>query len=161
MRSGFQRFNQMGNFMSAFGIAKYTEDRNTTRVFPGVIAGGAPNTQTVWLGQQLGPDGRNYGDGFYRNIHRGVTENFIEDAGWTRLRTLSLTYQLPSSIFKKSSLIKDASVTATGNNLFLWTKFSGFDPESSSTNADSNADGFSGFTYPGVRSYFITLNVNF
>jgi hypothetical protein len=161
MRSGFQRFNQMGNFMSAFGIAKYTEDRNTTRVFPGVIAGGASNSQAVWLGQQLGPDGRNYGDGFYRNIHRGVTENFIEDAGWTRLRTLSLTYQLPSSIFKKSALIKDASVTATGNNLFLWTKFSGFDPESSSTNADSNADGFSGFTYPGVRSYFITLNVNF
>lgn len=161
MRSGFQRFNQLGNFMSAFGIAKYTEDRNTSRVFNGVIAGGAANTQNVWLGQQVGPDGRNYGDGFYRNIHRGVTENFIEDAGWTRLRTLSLTYQLPSSIFKKSSFIKDASVTASGNNLLLWTKFSGFDPESSSTNADSNADGFSGFTYPGVRSYFISLNVNF
>lgn len=161
IRSGFQRFNQLGNFMSAFGIAKYTEDRNSTRVFPGVVAGGAANTQTVWLGQQVGPDGRNYGDGFYRNIHRGVTENFIEDAGWTRLRTLSLSYGLPAKLFKKQNFIKDASVTVTGNNLLLWTKFSGFDPENSSTSADSNADGFAGFTYPGVRSYFLTLNVNF
>ena len=161
MRYGFQRFNQLGNFMSAFGIARYTEDRNDTKVFPGVVAGGSPNTQTVWLGQQLGPDGRNYGDGFYRNIHRGVTENFIEDAGWTRVRTVSLSYALPASWFKGQRFVKDAAVTATGNNLFLWTKFSGFDPESSSTSADSNADGFAGFTYPGVRSYFLTLNVTF
>lgn len=161
IRSGYQRYNQLANFMSAFGIAKYTEDRNSTRVFDGVVAGGAPNTQTVWLGQQVGPDGRNYGDGFYRLIHRGVTENFIEDAGWVRLRTLTLNYNLPSKLFKKISLIKDASISLTGNNLFLWTKYSGYDPESSSTSADSNGDGFSGFTYPGVRSYFVTLNVNF
>jgi TonB-linked SusC/RagA family outer membrane protein len=161
MRSGFQRFNQLGNFMSAFGIAKYTEDRNDTRVFNGVVAGGAANTQNVWLGQQVGPDGRNYGDGFYRLIHRGVTENFIEDAGWVRLRTLSLSYNLSNSVLKKSKFIKAATVSLTGNNLFLWTKFSGFDPESSSTSADSNADGFSGFTYPGVRSYFLSLNINF
>jgi hypothetical protein len=161
MRSGFQRFNQLGNFMSAFGIAKYTEDRNDNRVFNGVVAGGAANTQNVWLGQQVGPDGRNYGDGFYRLIHRGVTENFIEDAGWVRLRTLSLSYNLSNSVLKKSKFIKAATVSLTGNNLFLWTKFSGFDPESSSTSADSNADGFSGFTYPGVRSYFLSLNINF
>jgi TonB-linked SusC/RagA family outer membrane protein len=161
IRSGYQRYNQLANFMSAFGIAKYTEDRNSTRVFDGVVAGGAPNTQTVWLGQQVGPDGRNYGDGFYRLIHRGVTENFIEDAGWVRLRTLTLNYNLPSKLFKKISLIKDASISLTGNNLLLWTKYSGYDPESSSTSADSNGDGFSGFTYPGVRSYFVTLNVNF
>ncbi len=161
MRSGFQRFNQLGNFMSAFGIAKYTEDRNDLRLFDGVVAGGAQNLQTVWLGQQVGPDGRNYGDGFYRNIHRGVTENFIEDAGWVRLRSLSLSYTLPSKLLGKKKLIKDATVTATGNNLFLWTNFTGFDPENSSTSADSNADGFAGFTYPGVRSFFISFNVNF
>lgn len=161
MRSGFQRFNQLGNFMSAFGIARYTEDRNSTRTFPGVTANGNPNTQVVWLGQQVGPDGRNYGDGFYRNIHRGVTENFIEDAGWVRLRTLSLSYNLPPNVLKRTKLVKGASVTLTGNNLFLWTDFTGFDPENSSTSADSNADGFAGFTYPGVRSYFLTLQVNF
>jgi hypothetical protein len=77
------------------------------------------------------------------------------------LRTLSLSYNLSNSLLKKSKFIKAASVSLTGNNLFLWTNFSGFDPESSSTSADSNADGFSGFTYPGVRSYFLSLNINF
>lgn len=161
MRAGVQRFNQMGNFMSAFGIAKYTENRNDTKVFDGVIASGAPNTQQVWLGMETGPDGRNYGDGFYRNIHRGVTENFVEDAGWVRLRNLSLSYNLPAKTLAKTKLIKGASVTFTGNNLWLSTPFTGFDPENSSNPSGSNADGFAGFSYPGVRSYFVGINVNF
>lgn len=162
MRFGFQRYNQLANFMSAFGIAKYTENRNDIVVFEGVTPDGQPNTRPVWLGQQVGPDGRNYGDGFYRNIHRGVSENFVEDAGWTRLRTLSISYTLPATALKRTGgLIKGAVFTLTGNNLWLKTKFSGFDPENSSFNADSNADGFAGFSYPGVRSYFMSLNLNF
>ncbi|TAD83542.1 MAG: SusC/RagA family TonB-linked outer membrane protein [Bacteroidetes bacterium] len=161
MRNGVQRYNQLSNFMSAFGIAKYTEDRNTTKVFEGVTADGRPNTQPVFMGMETGPDGRNYGDGFYRLIHRGVTENFIEDAGWVRLRTLSLSYNLPASWLARTKLVKEASLTFTGNNLWLNTPFTGFDPENSSFSADSNADGFAGFTYPGVRSYLFTINVAF
>jgi hypothetical protein len=41
----------------------------------------------------------------------------------------------------------------TGNNLLLFTKYKGFDPESSSTEAGSNVNGFAGFTYPALRSY--------
>ncbi|HEX4956995.1 MAG TPA: SusC/RagA family TonB-linked outer membrane protein [Lacibacter sp.] len=161
IRSGFQRYNQLANFMSAFGIAKYTENRNDSKVFEGVTSNGQPNTQTVWLGQGIGPDNRNYTDGFYRLIHRSVSENFVEDAGWVRLRTLSLSYNLPASILKHLKLVKGASITVTGNNLWLKTDFTGFDPENSSFNADSNADGFAGFSYPGVRSFFATINVNF
>jgi TonB-linked SusC/RagA family outer membrane protein len=161
MRSGFQRYNQLANFMSAFGIAKYTEDRNDFRVFNGVTSNGLPNTQQVWLGQQTGPDGRNYTDGFYRLIHRGVSENFVEDAGWVRLRNVSLSYNLPASFLKHVKIVKGATISVTGNNLWLSTKFTGFDPENSSTSADSNGDGFAGFSYPGVRSFFATINVNF
>ena len=161
IRSGFERYNQLANFMSAFGIAKYTEDRNDFRVFNGVTSNGQPNTQQVWLGQQTGPDGRNYTDGFYRLIHRGVSENFVEDAGWVRLRNVTLSYNLPVSVLKHVKLVKGASLSVTGNNLWLKTKFTGFDPENSSTSADSNGDGFAGFSYPGVRSFFATINVNF
>jgi len=161
IRSGFERYNQLSNFMSAFGIAKYTEDRNDTRVFSGVTSNGQPNTQTVWLGQGVGPDNRNYTDGFYRLVHRGVSENFIEDAGWVRLRNVSMSYNIPASVLKHVKLIKGATVSVTGNNLWLKTNFTGFDPENSSTSADSNADGFAGFSYPGVRSFFATININF
>lgn len=161
-QQGQDKYNQLGNFMAAFGIAKYTEDRTTYKVFPGVLADGSPNTQSVYMGmgKAPAPDTRDYGNGYYRNIHRVVSESFIEDASWTRLRNLSLSYKIPAKILG-TNLIKDATVTFTGNNLILWTKYTGFDPETSSTSAGSNADGFTGFSYPAVRSYLFSINVNF
>jgi TonB-linked SusC/RagA family outer membrane protein len=159
-RVGQDRYNQLGNFFSAFGIAKYTEDRNDTKVFEGVLTDGTPNTKAVWLGQGKGPDGVDYGNGFYRNVHRGSSENFIEDGSWVRLRSVGLSYSLPTTLLKKS-FVKNARIGVTGNNVWLWTKFTGYDPETSSTNSGSNVDGFTGFTYPAVRSFLFTLNVGF
>lgn len=159
-QQGQDRYNQLGNYQSAFGTAPYTLDRNTSKIFAGVLADGSPNTQQVWMGQGVGPDGRDYTDGFYRNVHRGVTENFVEDASWVRLRNLSLSYKIPTSIIK-SKWIRDATVTFTGNNLLLWTDFSGFDPDASSFNSGSNVDAFTGFAYPAVRSYLFSINLNF
>ncbi|GAB3533953.1 SusC/RagA family TonB-linked outer membrane protein [Pontibacter brevis] len=159
-RVGHEKYNQMGNFFSAFGIAEYTENRNNVIVFDGVLADGTPNTKPVWLGQGVGPDGVNYGNGFYRNVHRGVSENFVEDASWVRLRSLTLNYRLPEQWFN-SIFIRNANVSLTGNNLWLSTNYSGYDPENSSTPSGSNVDGFAGFTYPAVRSYLFTLNLGF
>jgi len=160
-QQGLDRYNQLGNFEAAFGIAKYTENRNDIKVFEGVLADGTPNTKPVWLGQGTGPDGVNYGSaGYYRATYRGITENFIEDASWIRLRNLSLAYNIHGTILKKG-IIKNATVTLTGNNLALITDYTGFDPESSSTSAGSNVDAFSGFTYPALRSFLISININF
>jgi TonB-linked SusC/RagA family outer membrane protein len=80
-QQGLDRYNQLGNFEAAFGIAKYTENRNDIKVFEGVLADGTPNTKSVWLGQGTGPDGVDYGSaGFYRAVYRGITENFVEDS---------------------------------------------------------------------------------
>ena len=161
-QQGHERYNQLANYQAAFGTAPYTLDRNTSKVFQGVLADGSPNTQLVFLGQGIGPDGRNYGDGYYRDpvAFRGITENFVEDASWVRLRNLSLSYKLPTQILG-ANVIKDATITFTGNNLLLWTKFSGFDPDASSFNSGSNADAFTGFSYPSVRSYLVSINLNF
>ncbi|MGV3558036.1 SusC/RagA family TonB-linked outer membrane protein [Larkinella arboricola] len=159
-RVGQDRYNQMDNFFAAFGIAKYTENRNDTKVFEGVLADGTPNTKPVWLGQGKGPDGVDYTNGFYRNVYRGVSENFIEDASWVRLRSVSVSYNLPTSILK-NTFIKSVRLSATGNNLALWTKYTGYDPETSSNSSGSNVDGFTGFTYPAVRSFLFSLNVGF
>lgn len=159
-QQGMDRYNQLGNYQAAFGTAPFTLDRNTSKVYPGVLPDGTPNTQLVFVGQGVGPDGRDYTEGYYRNVYRGVTENFVEDASWLRLRNLSLSYKLPASIIR-TSLIKDATVTFTGNNLFLWTDFSGFDPDASSFNSGSNVDAFTGFAYPAVRSYLFSINLNF
>ena len=155
-RQGSMKYNQMGNFLAAFGIAEYTLDRNETKVFDGVLADGTPNTKEVWLGQGIGPDGVDYGNGYYRNYYRGVTENFVEDADWWRLRNVSLSYQLPKEWLGK--VAQDASIGISGYNLWLKTDYSGFDPEGIAS-GNSNADGFGGFNWPGSKNITFKLSV--
>jgi TonB-linked SusC/RagA family outer membrane protein len=160
-QQGVYRYNQLGNFMAAFGLQKGSLDRNDTKVFKGVLADGTPNTKAVWLGQGVGPDGVNYGNGYYRNIYRGGSETFVENASWLRLRTASISYAIPESVMKKTGFLNGATLSASANNLWIHTRWSGFDPESSSTAAGNVADGFNGFSYPATRSYILSLNLNF
>ncbi len=159
IRESVQKYDQFANFLAAFGESKLTLNRNDVVVFDGVLADGSKNTKQVWLGMGTGPDGVDYGNGYYRNIYRGISENFVEDASWIRLRTTTLTYHLPQRIFTHS-FIKNISLSFTGNNLLLFTPFKGFDPESrSDAPAGSNQVISSGFSYPALRSYIFTLNV--
>ncbi|OQY94133.1 MAG: SusC/RagA family TonB-linked outer membrane protein [Sphingobacteriales bacterium UTBCD1] len=160
-QQGLKKWNQLDNFMAAFGIAKYTENRDQMIVFPGVHADGTPNTKQVYVGQGIGPDNVNYGDGYYRRIYRGVTENFVQDASWIRLRTISLSYALPTSLLKKT-FIDRASISFTGNNLWLSTKYNGFDPEASDAiTGDLTSSSQAGFTYPPLRNFLFSINVTF
>lgn len=58
----------------------------------------------------------------------GETSWGIQDGSFLRLATLTLGYDLPSKILDKFDL-KGVRVYATSNNLFLWTKYKGYDPE--------------------------------
>ncbi|CAL67710.1 SusC/RagA family TonB-linked outer membrane protein [Christiangramia forsetii] len=157
-RAGVQQYNQFDNFFSAFGIAEYTLNRNETIVFDGVLEDGSPNTQPVFLGQGEGPDGRDYGAGFYRNRYRGVSENFVQDAAFIKLRNITLGYNLQENMLERLPFTSvRASVAA--NNIILYTPWDGFDPESFSVGAGGNATGLTGLGYPGVRSLFFTLNL--
>ena len=159
-RWGMERFNRLENFFVAFGIADYTANRRSYKVFEGVLADGTTNTKQVWLDQATGPDGVNYGEGYYRNIYRAISEPFVQDASWIRLRSASLSYTLPSKWLPKK-VIRSLTASVTGNNLILITDYYGLDPESVSADAGSNVDGASGFTYPAARSILFSINVGF
>ena len=159
-RTGVEQYSQYDNFFSAFGIAEYTLNRNETIVFDGVLADGTPNTQEVFLGQGVGPDGRDYGAGFYRNTYRTVSENFVHDASYIKLRNISLGYSFGADLLEGLPF-RSARLSVAANNIILYTPWDGFDPESFSAGAGGNAVGFTGLGYPGVKSYFFTVNVGF
>ncbi|MGB0982965.1 MAG: SusC/RagA family TonB-linked outer membrane protein [Saprospiraceae bacterium] len=94
------------------------------------------------------------GNGFFGDN----TEDFIEDASWVRLRELSLSYQLPTSIL--GNKVKNLSIGFTGRNLFLSTPYTGVDPETNLYGA-SNAQGLDYFNMPGTKSYAINLTAKF
>lgn len=158
-RTGVDQYSQYDNFFSAFGIPEYTLDRNDTKVFEGVLADGTPNTQEVWLGQGVGPDGRNYGAGFYRNTYRRVSENFVHDASFIKLRNITLGYNFQENILNSIGLFDSARISVAANNIILYTPWDGYDPESFSAGAGGNATGYTGLGYPGVQSLFFTLNL--
>ena len=83
----------------------------------------------------------------------GVTTYFYENAAFVRLKNLTLSYDLPSSLLKKTKVVKGVRIFATGRNLLTFTKFSGLDPE-----IDSN-----GYLaeYPNPKQYTIGLEVKF
>lgn len=159
-RLGFEKYNWLEDFYSAFGLPDYTTDRRSYRTFEGFLANGQPNTKQVWMGQRLSPDNVDYGEGYYRIYYRNVSEPFVTDASWVRLRSASLSYRFPETWLPKNA-IRAASLSVTGNNLWLWTKYYGVDPESSSYDSGSNNDGSAGFTYPSARTIMFTLNVGF
>lgn len=156
-RADLEQYNQFDNFLAAFGKAEYTSVRNDFRVFDGVTADGSPNTQEVWLGQGVGPDGRDYGAGFWRNAYRGVSENFVQDASFIKLRNISLGYNLGQKTLDRLPF-KSLRVSLAANNIILYTPWDGFDPESFSAGAGGNAIGFTGLGFPGTQSYFLTFN---
>ncbi len=157
-RSGLDQYNQFANFLSAFGKQEDSERRNETIVFPGVVADGSRNTKEVWLGQGIGPDGVNYGAGYWRNYYRGVSENFVNDASFIKLRNITLAYNLSPTLLAPTPF-RTARVSIAANNIILYTPWDGFDPESFSAGAGGNAVGFTGLGFPGVQSYFFTLNL--
>ena len=87
------------------------------------------------------------------------SETFVKDASWTRLREISLAYQLPSK-FVSNLGFSDISFTVSGRNLALWTKIKGFDPDLNLTGATLGR-GLDYFTNPSTKTYAFTLNLTF
>lgn len=157
-RWGVDQYDQFHNFLSAFGKLDYSENRNDVAVFDGVLADGTPNTKEVFLGQAVGPDGVDYGQGFYRVYFRTTSENFVKDASFVKLRNVSLSYALPKTWLQETPF-QSVSVSATVNNIILWTPWINFDPESFSAGAGPNATGFSGLTYPSTMSTLFSIHL--
>ena len=61
----------------------------------------------------------------------------IHDASYVRLKTVSISYQF--DMRKVSKLIKSLSVGVSADNLFIWTKYNGFDPDVSSKVEDQES----------------------
>ena len=72
----------------------------------------------------------------------------VHDASYLRLKTASLSYTLP---FKKGKAFKDIMFTLTGDNLVLWTKYNGFDPDVSTNSSNSTLRRVDMGAYPKAR----------
>jgi TonB-dependent starch-binding outer membrane protein SusC len=88
----------------------------------------------------------------------GTNAGYVEDASFWRLREVSLTFNAPSNWL--SSTFSRMSLTVSGQNLGVWTKYTGLDPEISST-GQSNFTTQEFLSQPPVRMWKARLNLSF
>jgi TonB-dependent starch-binding outer membrane protein SusC len=87
----------------------------------------------------------------------------VEDGSFLRLNNISIGYSLPKRLISKLAMTK-FRIYATVYNAFLWTKYSGYDPEVSATRNSAYSQLTPGVDYSGYpksRNYTLGVNVTF
>jgi hypothetical protein len=87
---------------------------------------------------------------------RQVNTSTVEDASYLRLQSVRLSARIP---VPKNRFISQASVFATGQNLYTWTSYSGADPAANSLGDNILRIDYN--SYPLTRTYTFGLNIQF
>ncbi len=92
-----------------------------------------------------------------------VSTRYLENGSFLRLNNATLGYSLMSDKIGLSNVFQSVRVSVTGQNLFVITDYSGYDPEinTGSTSGGIQTFGIDYFTYPKARTFLISLNVTF
>lgn len=88
-----------------------------------------------------------------------IDSHFVENGDFIRGKNLVLGYTFNSDLTKKI-YVKYLRIYGSVQNLFLITKYSGYDPEVSDA-TQNFAQGITVFGYPKPRTFTIGLNINF
>lgn len=92
-----------------------------------------------------------------------VSTRFLKDGAFFRLNNLSLSYNFDLQRMGINRWVKGIRLSATGQNLFVITKYNGYDPE---VNTDRTVNGISSYgidylSYPKAKSFIFGLNLTF
>ena len=95
----------------------------------------------------------------YDNAERYlVSDVFVEDGSFLRISNVSLSYRLP---IPKNKIVNNISVGVSGSNLYVFTKYSGWDPEVNSHGNNMKKIGIDNGSYPSARTYSFDLKFTF
>nr|WP_315166315.1 TonB-dependent receptor [uncultured Flavobacterium sp.] len=87
-----------------------------------------------------------------------VSDRFVEDGSYIRLKAVTLGYQFKLEKLKLNSI----KVYVTGQNLYTITNYKGFDPEVGAfNNATGIGQGIDLGTYPQVKTFIFGVKANF
>lgn len=88
------------------------------------------------------------------------SDQWIEDGSYVKLRNVTLNYEVPLKALSIERGISSLNAYVTVQNALVFTKYSGYDPESLSNTAD-RAGGFDQGGYPIPRTFIFGLAMGF
>ena len=157
IRDGGDIWNGTEQSLNTKGKSAATADRNSTYDISGVYDAGTPNAGQAHTTHLPGYDGSGADYFTYFKGQNGADESAIQNGGWVRLRSVSISYRFDLTKKEKKYVFKYVDFGVSGRNLLLFTKYTGVDPETSLTGAGSNIKGFDYFNNPGTKSFLINL----
>ncbi|MCF0062826.1 TonB-dependent receptor [Dyadobacter chenwenxiniae] len=89
-----------------------------------------------------------------------VSDRFIENGSYLRLKNLSLGYSLPAALTGKIG-ISQLRIYVTAQNLVTWTKYTGYDPEVSRNEQATLTQGVDNGVYPASKTFLGGLTLTF
>tara|TARA_R110002050_G_scaffold1281_5_gene9347 strand:+ start:8929 stop:11997 length:3069 start_codon:yes stop_codon:yes gene_type:complete len=120
---------------------------------------GNANYQTSALGRWTGEGTSNTyprltTDDTNKNFNN-PSDFYLEDGDYVRFKTLQLGYSLPSDVINKAGISR-IRVYLTGENMFTFTKYSGYDPE-----IGGGVQGIDRGFYPQAKTGLLGINIQF
>ncbi|MCD0475973.1 TonB-dependent receptor [Flavobacterium sp. EDS] len=149
-----------------FDLLIFTQGAAGNKIFQGLRRLDIENSnyQTKALGRWTGEGTSNTfprltSDDKNKNFNN-PSDFYLEKGDYVRLKTIQLGYSLPTKVIGQIGLEK-TRVYLTGENLFTFTKYTGFDPEIGANNADGNVMGIDRGFYPQARTIMLGVNLQF
>ncbi|MDR3141554.1 MAG: TonB-dependent receptor, partial [Tannerellaceae bacterium] len=87
------------------------------------------------------------------------SSRFVYDGSFVKLKNLSLAYNIPKKLLSKLC-IDNLEVYVSGQNLFTFTSFPGYDPETTSATG-AQTQGIEMGVIPNPRTYTVGLRIGF
>ncbi|MCX6334982.1 MAG: SusC/RagA family TonB-linked outer membrane protein [Bacteroidia bacterium] len=127
-------------------------------VFNGVLQDGLENTANP-TANNIAVDYKSF-----PTTYTGGDEDWVETGvNYLRLQELRLNYDLPGKLLTKTPL-SQAGLFITGNDLFVWTNYSGIDAVGNTASAalgGTGGEGIDVWSLPNPRCFSIGLSVTF
>lgn len=86
-----------------------------------------------------------------------ASDRFVEDGSYLRLSNVSVSYAVP---LPKKSVLRALNIGFSAKNLYVWTKYSGWDPDVNSFGTVMRKAVDVG-SYPGARTYMCDVRFTF
>lgn len=111
------------------------------------------NEEKSWLPGT--PRDAAYGESYAKDL-------YIEDGSYFRISDISLSYNLPARWIRKIRA-KSLRIVASVRNVWLWTSYSGYDPDVNSVTGDYTdlIPGLDNGSYPRARTYTLGIDLMF
>ncbi|MEL6134424.1 MAG: SusC/RagA family TonB-linked outer membrane protein, partial [Bacteroidota bacterium] len=94
------------------------------------------------------------------NDNRRISDRFIEDGSFLRVKNISIGYTFPTEWLKEAR-IQYVRIYAGAQNFFTWTNYTGYDPEIGSFNQNPIINGVDNGRYPISKSLTAGINLKF